>query len=54
MGAKVDLRDNDGFTPAYIAKSREYKVFMSNLLVSKPVVINHSLSEVSKCQVIHF
>ena len=38
MGARVDIKDNDGFTAAYMAKSRGYKVGMSNLCISRPVI----------------
>ena len=38
MGAKVDIPDNDGFTAAYMAKSRGYKVGMSNFYASRPVI----------------
>ena len=38
MGAKVDIPDNDGFTAAYMAKSRGYKVGMSNFQASRPVI----------------
>ena len=38
MGARVDIKDNDGFTASYMAKSRGYKVGMSNLCISRPVI----------------
>ena len=38
MGAKVDIPDKDGFTAVYMAKSRGYKVGMSNFYASRPLI----------------